>query len=73
MYGCGTKRAIASGTALTQSVTATIGPSAPLSCSVTNGVRGGSDGCKRFQRSHSSASSRSCFHPGTLHTSAATS
>ena len=57
--GRGTKRATWSGTAFMKSVTATIGPSLSLSSSVTYGVRAGSVGCNRFQRSVLNASSRS--------------
>ena len=59
MNGCGTNRAIWSGTAFMKSVTATIGPSA--SCELLGHVRGAGRlvGCSRFQRSTLSASSRS--------------
>ena len=54
----GTQRAIWSGTAFIKSVTATMGPAAPSSDSVTYGWRGGRIGCSRFQRSTEGVSRR---------------
>ena len=55
-----------------KSVDATTGPSWPCSCWATNGTRGVSVGCSRFQRSASWPSRASSLKLGQLHTQAET-
>src|SRR4029453_2114328 len=72
-YGWWTHRAIWSGTDFMESLTAITGPSWPLSVRTTYGSRVGLPGWRRFQRSHSRASLRSCWYDVALHTLADTS
>ena len=53
-------------------MTATTGPPTSASDRVTKGTRGASPGCRRFQRSTSSASSRSALYEVALHNSTPT-
>src|ERR1022692_408362 len=72
VYGPGTQRAIWSGTARIQSLTATTGPCCPSSAWVTYGTRCSSSGCSRFHSSQRSASRRSSDQEVADHASAAT-
>src|SRR6478672_3297574 len=68
----GTQRAIWSGTALSQSDTATTGPGASDSTAITYGSRDGSPGFSMFHDSQASASRRSSVQDVADHTSADT-
>ena len=72
VYGAGTQRAIWSGTARIQSLTATTGPGRPSSTWVTYGTRCSVSGCSRFHSSQAIASRRSSVHEVADHTDAAT-
>jgi hypothetical protein len=70
--GPGTQRAIWSGTARIQSLTATTGPPWPSSAEVTYGTRGSPSGCSMFHSSQAIASRRSSVHDVADHTPAST-